>query len=140
MKPPPARLPRAQVFGQALQTGQLDLAQFGLNARGFSVADFLDAIQELVEREQVGGRVGTAHPNVPRLTAARIGLLARLGIGQRPVRSTGLPVEGPLLGPPRRLAAPIAAPACLWHSCRPTLPRAEALLPARRPPSRHARG
>ena len=95
---------------------------------------------ELVEREQVGGRVGTAHPNVPRLTAARIGLLARLGIGQRPVRSTGLPVEGPLLGPPRRLAAPIAAPACLWHSCRPTLPRAEALLPASRPPSRHARG
>jgi hypothetical protein len=47
---------RAQVFGQALQTGQLDLAQFGLNARGFSVADFLDAIQELVEREQAQGQ------------------------------------------------------------------------------------
>jgi hypothetical protein len=47
----------AQVFGQALQTGQLDLAQFGLNARGFSVEDFLAAIQDLVEREQGEGHV-----------------------------------------------------------------------------------
>ncbi|KAG2446965.1 hypothetical protein HYH02_008119 [Chlamydomonas schloesseri] len=39
-------------FSQALQTGQLDLSQFGLRAAGYSVADFLAAIQDLVERER----------------------------------------------------------------------------------------
>lgn len=39
-------------FGGALQTGQLDLAQFGLQAEGFRVADFLKAIEDLVEREK----------------------------------------------------------------------------------------
>ncbi|WIA41801.1 hypothetical protein OEZ86_009133 [Tetradesmus obliquus] len=39
-------------FSGALQTGQLDLAQFGLQAQGFTVADFLRAIQDLVDREQ----------------------------------------------------------------------------------------
>ncbi|GIL74337.1 hypothetical protein Vretimale_2068 [Volvox reticuliferus] len=39
-------------FSTALQTGQLDLSQFGLRAAGYSVADFLAAIQELVAREQ----------------------------------------------------------------------------------------
>eukprot|EP00775_Hariotina_reticulata_P004635 gene4635-4888_t len=39
-------------FSNALQTGQLDLAQFGLQAEGFTVADFLRAIQDLVDREQ----------------------------------------------------------------------------------------
>eukprot|EP00877_Chromochloris_zofingiensis_P010437 jgi/Chrzof1/5647/Cz16g10040.t1 len=51
-----ARSPQFQqqlhTFSTALQTGQLDLAQFGLQARGFSVADFLAAIQELVDRER----------------------------------------------------------------------------------------
>eukprot|EP00882_Tetradesmus_deserticola_P015917 GHRQ01016974.1.p1 GENE.GHRQ01016974.1~~GHRQ01016974.1.p1 ORF type:complete len:149 (+),score=45.39 GHRQ01016974.1:371-817(+) len=51
-----ARSPQFQqqlaTFSGALQTGQLDLAQFGLQAQGFTVADFLRAIQELVEREQ----------------------------------------------------------------------------------------
>ncbi|GLI70443.1 hypothetical protein VaNZ11_015356 [Volvox africanus] len=46
-------------FSTALQTGQLDLSQFGLRAAGYSVADFLTAIQELVAREQ---REGTAAP------------------------------------------------------------------------------
>ncbi|PNW76741.1 hypothetical protein CHLRE_11g469450v5 [Chlamydomonas reinhardtii] len=39
-------------FSDALQTGQLDLSQFGLRAAGYSVADFLAAIQDLVERER----------------------------------------------------------------------------------------
>lgn len=39
-------------FSGALQTGQLDLAQFGLQAQGFTVADFLRAIQDLVDRKQ----------------------------------------------------------------------------------------
>eukprot|EP00878_Enallax_costatus_P011615 GHUV01012124.1.p1 GENE.GHUV01012124.1~~GHUV01012124.1.p1 ORF type:complete len:237 (+),score=80.45 GHUV01012124.1:1179-1889(+) len=38
-------------FSAALQTGQMDLAQFGLQSEGFTVADFLRAIQDLVERE-----------------------------------------------------------------------------------------
>lgn len=45
-------------FSSALASGQLDLAQFGLRAEGFSAADFLQAIQELVDREareQSGG-------------------------------------------------------------------------------------
>lgn len=41
-----------QTFGAALQTGQLDLAQFGLQAEGFSVADFLKAMEDLVQREK----------------------------------------------------------------------------------------
>eukprot|EP00879_Flechtneria_rotunda_P009097 GHRR01009524.1.p2 GENE.GHRR01009524.1~~GHRR01009524.1.p2 ORF type:complete len:343 (+),score=129.10 GHRR01009524.1:333-1361(+) len=51
-----ARSPQFQqqlaTFSSALQTGQLDLAQFGLNAGGFTVADFLRAIQDLVDRER----------------------------------------------------------------------------------------
>ncbi|KAG2432253.1 hypothetical protein HXX76_009171 [Chlamydomonas incerta] len=39
-------------FSNALQTGQLDLSQFGLRAAGYSVADFLAAIQDLVDRER----------------------------------------------------------------------------------------
>lgn len=39
-------------FSGALQTGQLDLSQFGLRAEGFSVQDFLNALEELVERER----------------------------------------------------------------------------------------
>ncbi|EFJ46263.1 adhesion molecule [Volvox carteri f. nagariensis] len=39
-------------FSTALQTGQLDLSQFGLRATGYSVADFLSAIQDLVNRER----------------------------------------------------------------------------------------
>lgn len=47
-------------LGAALQTGQLPAATFGLQARGLSVADFLIAIQESVDREaeqerQAGG-------------------------------------------------------------------------------------
>ncbi len=40
-------------FSAALQTGQLDLTQFGLRAAGFTSADFLAAIQDLVERERL---------------------------------------------------------------------------------------
>mmetsp|Transcript_36489 Transcript_36489/g.65263 ORF Transcript_36489/g.65263 Transcript_36489/m.65263 type:complete len:306 (-) Transcript_36489:360-1277(-) len=40
-----------ETFSHALQTGQLDLAQFGLDAQGFSVADFLESIQKDVEKE-----------------------------------------------------------------------------------------
>lgn len=50
----------------ALQTGEIDVAQFGLQARGFSVADFLTAIQELVDREkqqQGGGGGGGSGPD-----------------------------------------------------------------------------
>ncbi|KAL6754291.1 adhesion molecule [Haematococcus lacustris] len=43
-------------FSSALQTGQLDLAQFGLQAEGFSVADFLEAIQRSVAAEQRGSQ------------------------------------------------------------------------------------
>ncbi|KXZ44701.1 hypothetical protein GPECTOR_63g29 [Gonium pectorale] len=45
-------------FSAALQSGQLDLSQFGLRAAGYSVADFLTAIQELVERERREGGGG----------------------------------------------------------------------------------
>ncbi|GBF95298.1 26S proteasome regulatory subunit [Raphidocelis subcapitata] len=41
-------------FSGALQTGQLDLSQFGLRAEGFSVSDFLRALEDLVERERAG--------------------------------------------------------------------------------------
>jgi 26S proteasome regulatory subunit N13 len=51
-------LPLLQVFSHALQSGQLDLSQFGLNAAGFSVQDFLGAIEELVERERGQGGQG----------------------------------------------------------------------------------
>ncbi|KAI8476022.1 MAG: adhesion molecule [Monoraphidium minutum] len=49
-------------FSAALQSGQLDLSQFGLRAEGFSVTDFLNALEELVEREarQAGGAAGGA--------------------------------------------------------------------------------
>jgi hypothetical protein len=46
---------RAQVasLAHALQTGQLDLATFGLSgARGYSMRDFVDALQGLVKREK----------------------------------------------------------------------------------------
>mmetsp|Transcript_42247 Transcript_42247/g.100221 ORF Transcript_42247/g.100221 Transcript_42247/m.100221 type:complete len:314 (-) Transcript_42247:181-1122(-) len=42
-------------FSHALQTGELDLAQFGLDARGFTVADFLESIQDSVEKERAAG-------------------------------------------------------------------------------------
>ena len=39
-------------FSHALQSGQMDLAQFGLSSgTGFGVADFLQAIQSQVEAE-----------------------------------------------------------------------------------------
>ena len=39
-------------FSAALQSGQMDLAQFGLSpGSGFSVAEFLSAIQQQVESE-----------------------------------------------------------------------------------------
>lgn len=39
-------------FSAALESGQLDLAQFGLQGQGFSVVDFLQAIQAAVDKEQ----------------------------------------------------------------------------------------
>lgn len=49
-------------LSHALQSGQLDLTQFGLQAAGYSVADFLQAVQDLVDREarqqQQGGGPG----------------------------------------------------------------------------------
>ena len=47
-------------FSAALQSGQLDLAQFGLRAEGFGAADFARALEELVERErrEAGGGGG----------------------------------------------------------------------------------
>lgn len=47
-----------EVFSRALQSGQLDLQQFGLEAAGFSAADFLQGIERMVakqEEEQGGG-------------------------------------------------------------------------------------
>ncbi|ACO70479.1 adhesion regulating molecule [Micromonas commoda] len=42
-------------FSHALQSGQMDLAQFGLSpGAGFSVADFLSAIQKQVEEKEGG--------------------------------------------------------------------------------------
>uniref|UniRef100_A0A7S0RUT9 Pru domain-containing protein n=1 Tax=Chlamydomonas leiostraca TaxID=1034604 RepID=A0A7S0RUT9_9CHLO len=46
-------------FSAALQSGQLDLAQFGLNAKGYSVAAFLEAVGDLVERERAQGGSGS---------------------------------------------------------------------------------
>jgi 26S proteasome regulatory subunit N13 len=45
---------RAQLdtLSGALTTGQLDLAQFGLRAGGFTVADFLQAVQDAVDAEK----------------------------------------------------------------------------------------
>eukprot|EP00798_Chlamydomonas_sp_ICE-L_P020656 gene20656-27442_t len=49
---PPFRQQLA-AFSGAIQSGQLDLAQLGLpSARGFSIADFLEAIAEDVERDK----------------------------------------------------------------------------------------
>ena len=52
-------LPRTAQFMQQLQglsaairTGRIDLAQFGLNPKGLSAADFLEAIAELVASER----------------------------------------------------------------------------------------
>jgi 26S proteasome regulatory subunit N13 len=43
-------------FSHALQSGQMDLAQFGLSSgTGFGVADFLQAIQSQVEAEGTEG-------------------------------------------------------------------------------------
>jgi len=47
-----------EVFSRALQSGQLDLQQFGLEAAGFSAAEFLQGIERMVakqEEEQGGG-------------------------------------------------------------------------------------
>ena len=41
-----------ELFSNALQTGQLDLNSFGLRAAGFTVADFLQAIQDQVDLEK----------------------------------------------------------------------------------------
>ena len=42
-------------FSHALQSGQMDLAQFGLNpGAGFSIADFLTAIKKQVEEKESG--------------------------------------------------------------------------------------
>lgn len=41
-----------ELFSNALQTGQLDLNSFGLRAAGFTVADFLQAIQDQVNQEK----------------------------------------------------------------------------------------
>uniref|UniRef100_A0A7S3VUQ2 Pru domain-containing protein n=1 Tax=Dunaliella tertiolecta TaxID=3047 RepID=A0A7S3VUQ2_DUNTE len=44
------------LFGAAIQTGQLDtLHQFGLHTKGFSTADFLEAIQEQARKAEGGG-------------------------------------------------------------------------------------
>ncbi|KAK9825385.1 hypothetical protein WJX81_007548 [Elliptochloris bilobata] len=45
-------------FGGALQSGQLDLGQFGLQAEGYSVVAFLESIQRQVERERREGGAG----------------------------------------------------------------------------------
>ncbi|KAG2498578.1 hypothetical protein HYH03_003329 [Edaphochlamys debaryana] len=52
-------------FSAALQTGQLDLSQFGLRAAGFTVADFLRAVQDLVERERAQGQQGQGQGGAP---------------------------------------------------------------------------
>jgi hypothetical protein len=39
-------------FSYALQTGQLDLSQFGLQTEGFSVLEFLKACQQLADKEK----------------------------------------------------------------------------------------
>ena len=41
-----------ELFSTALQTGQLDLNSFGLRATGFTVADFLQAVQDQVDQEK----------------------------------------------------------------------------------------
>ncbi len=83
------------IFSQALQTGQLDLRQFGLSPKvssscagalgrvqlrasadartgrqraatqGFSIADFLEAIQELVDKEGPAAGASTSQPSPP---------------------------------------------------------------------------
>ena len=47
-------------FSHHLTSGALDLAHFGLTANGFSVADFLEAVQAAAdkEKEQEGGGGG----------------------------------------------------------------------------------
>lgn len=48
------------LFGAAIQTGQLDtLHQFGLQTKGFSTADFLEAIQEQVNKEKARAAEGS---------------------------------------------------------------------------------
>ncbi|GLC51860.1 hypothetical protein PLESTB_000556300 [Pleodorina starrii] len=61
-------------FSAALQSGQLDLSQFGLRAAGYSVADFLTAIQELVGRERREQGTGAG-------AAAEAGAGAGAGVG-----------------------------------------------------------
>mmetsp|Transcript_14135 Transcript_14135/g.40053 ORF Transcript_14135/g.40053 Transcript_14135/m.40053 type:complete len:314 (-) Transcript_14135:83-1024(-) len=39
-----------ETFSHALQTGQLDLSQFGLDVKGFTVAEFLESIEESVDK------------------------------------------------------------------------------------------
>ena len=41
-----------EVFSRALQSGQLDLQQFGLEADGFSAADFLQGIESMVAKQR----------------------------------------------------------------------------------------
>jgi len=49
----PQFLQQIETFSRALQTGQIDLSQFGLPAdTGFSAADFLQAIQDKAEANQ----------------------------------------------------------------------------------------
>lgn len=43
---------QADAFSSALTSGELDLSHFGLRARGFSVADFLQAVQDSVDAEK----------------------------------------------------------------------------------------
>ena len=57
---------QADALSSALTSGELDLAHFGLRAQGFSVADFLQAVQDSVDaeknqkREEEEGGGGTA--------------------------------------------------------------------------------
>lgn len=51
-----------EALGMALQTGQLDFSQFGLQPKGFSVQDFLSAIQEAVDQEQGAGKAAQQQP------------------------------------------------------------------------------
>ncbi|KAF5834463.1 hypothetical protein DUNSADRAFT_8819 [Dunaliella salina] len=51
------------LFGTAIQTGQLDtLHQFGLQTKGFSTADFLEAIQEQADKDKARKAEGSAPP------------------------------------------------------------------------------
>ena len=43
---------QADAFSSALTSGELDLSHFGLRAKGFSVADFLQAVQDSVDAEK----------------------------------------------------------------------------------------